>query len=78
MVKTDRVASTQMATALRLVKGGAAEDVCPRNEISAPALSHAPELRELERLREENRRLRAVIADLMLDRSILEEVLRNS
>ena len=78
MVKTDRVTSTQMATALRLVKGAMVEGVCPGNEMSEPAPSRAQELRELERLRGENRRLRAVISDLILDRSILEEVLRNS
>ena len=36
------------------------------------------EASELDWLRKENQRLKALISDLMLDRSILEEVLRNS
>jgi putative transposase len=35
-----------------------------------------PELRELRQLREENRRLKGVVADLTLDRSILQEALK--
>ena len=35
-----------------------------------------PELRELRQLREENRRLKGLVADLTLDRSILQEALR--
>ena len=35
-----------------------------------------PELRELRQLREENRRLKQVVADLTLDRTVLQEALR--
>ena len=35
-----------------------------------------PELRELRQLREENRRLKGLVADLSLDRSILQDALR--
>jgi putative transposase len=34
------------------------------------------ELRELKELREENRRLKRVVADLTLDKDILQEALR--
>jgi putative transposase len=36
----------------------------------------ASELRELKAIREENRRLKALVADLSLDKSILQEALR--
>ena len=35
-----------------------------------------PELRELRQLREENRRLKQLVADLNLDKTILQESLR--
>lgn len=36
----------------------------------------SPELRELRQLRDENRRLKGVVADLTLDRTMLQEALR--
>jgi len=35
-----------------------------------------PELRELRQLREENRKLKGLVADLSLDKTILQEALR--
>ena len=35
-----------------------------------------PELRELKAIREENRRLKALVADLSIDKTILQEALR--
>jgi len=35
-----------------------------------------PELRELRQLRDENRRLKQVVADLTLDRTMLQDALR--
>jgi putative transposase len=35
------------------------------------------ELRELRQLRDENRKLKQVVADLTLDKTILQESLRN-
>jgi putative transposase len=35
-----------------------------------------PELRELRQLREENRRLKQLVADLSLDKTILQEALQ--
>ncbi len=36
------------------------------------------ELRELRQLREENRKLKGLVADLSLDKSILQEALRKN
>ncbi len=36
----------------------------------------SPEVRELRQLRDENRRLKSVVADLTLDRTMLQEALR--
>jgi PII-like signaling protein len=38
----------------------------------------ATAFREIRRLREENRKLKALVKDLLLDKTILEEVLRDS
>ena len=35
-----------------------------------------PELRELRQLRDENKRLKGIVTDLTLDRTILQEALR--
>jgi len=35
-----------------------------------------PELRELNQLRDENRRLKGLVADLALDKEILQEAIR--
>ena len=37
-----------------------------------------PELREVRQLREENRRLKGLVADLSLDRAILQEAVRKT
>ena len=42
-------------------------------EVRGPGV---PELRELRQLREENRRLKGLVADLSLDREILQEAIR--
>ena len=36
-----------------------------------------PEVRELRQMREENARLKRLVADLTLDKHILQEVIRN-
>jgi len=38
----------------------------------------ATAFREIRRLREENRKLKALVKDLLLDKTILEEVLRDA
>jgi putative transposase len=38
----------------------------------------SPELRELRQLRDENRKLKQVVADLTLDRTMLQDALRKN
>jgi putative transposase len=87
-MKTNRSISGQMARALQLLRSGTPPaEVCARQSVSLGLLRRwqkrfdeprLGEVRELRRLREENAKLKALIRDLLLDRSILEEVLRNS
>ena len=42
----------------------------------AEAGTAVPELRELRQLRDENRKLKELVADLSLDKTILQEALR--
>ena len=60
-------------------------DICRKLGISQATYSRwkkthgslgAPELRELRQLRDENRRLKTLVADLSLDKTILQEALR--
>jgi hypothetical protein len=44
-------------------------------DVHKESISIAVMLRELRRLREENRKLKGIVADLTLDRHILQEVL---
>jgi putative transposase len=75
----------QIMTALRLAQGGKkVSDVCREMGISQQAFYSwkrryaglgLTELRELRQLREENRKLKTLVADLTLDKHILQEVL---
>ena len=75
----------QILYALRQVEGGAkVGDVCRDMGISQQAFYSwkkrytglgLNELRELRQLREENRNLKTLVADLTLDKHILQEVL---
>ena len=75
----------QILYALRQVEGGAkVGDVCRDMGISQQAFYSwkkrytglgLNELRELRQLREENRDLKTLVADLTLDKHILQEVL---
>jgi len=76
----------QMVMALRQAESGTpVEDICRKLGISEATFHRwkkrfgtlgVPEIRELRQLRDENRRLKSVVADLTLDRSILQEALR--
>ena len=66
-------------------EGGKAADVCREHGISQATLYvwkkryaglGLSELRELRQLREENGKLKRLVADLSLDRHILQEALR--
>ena len=85
-MRTSRYTPEQITVALRQVEAGATvEEVCRKLEV-APATFYrwksrfgslgTPEIRELRQLREENRKLKQVVADLTLDKQILQESLR--
>jgi len=75
----------QIIHALRLAEGGKkVAEICREMGISAQAFYGwkrryaglgVSEVRELRQLREENRKLKTLVADLTLDKHILQEVL---
>jgi putative transposase len=85
-MKTSKFTVEQMAHALKRVEGGVVVgEVCRELGITEATFYRwkkkfggisTPELRELRQLRDENRRLKAVVADLTLDRTMLQEALR--
>ncbi len=85
-MRTSRFTPEQMVMALRQAESGTpVEEVCRKVGISEATFHRwkkrfgslgVAEVRELRQLREENRRLKTVVADLTLDRSILQEALR--
>ena len=85
-MKTSKFTVEQMAHALKRVEGGVVVgEVCRELGITEATFYRwkkkfggisSPELRELRQLRDENRRLKAVVADLTLDRTMLQEALR--
>jgi len=76
----------QIALALRQVDAGTpVGEICRKLEIAEATFYRwkrkfgdlgVSELRELRQLRDENRRLKRVVADLTLDKQILQESLR--
>ena len=85
-MKRSRYSDEQIASALRQAETGTAvADVCRQLGISDAtfyvwkkkyANLGATELRELRLLREENAKLRRLVADLSLDKQILGEIVR--
>lgn len=75
----------QIVRALREAEGGkTVADICREMGVSQQAFYSwkrrfaglgLTELRELRQLREENRKLKSLVADLTLDKHILQEVL---
>ncbi len=80
-----RHSEEQILYALRQVEAGKkVSEVCREMGVSQQAVYSwkrryaglgLNELRELRQLREENRKLKAIVADLTLDKHILQEVL---
>ena len=85
-MKRSRFTEVQVAYALRQAEAGTAVmDVCRNLGISEATLYiwkkkygelSASEVRRLRQLEEENARLKRVVADLTLDKNILQEVIR--
>ena len=85
-MRTSRFSEEQVALALRQAEGGTSvAEICRKLEITEATFYRwrkkfgglgIPELRELRQLREENRKLKQLVADLTLDRAILQDSLR--
>jgi putative transposase len=85
-MKRSRFTEEQILYALRQVEGGApAADVCRQLGCSEASFYlwkkrygnlGITEIKELRQLRDENARLKRVVADLTLDKHILTEVVR--
>ncbi len=84
-MKKSRFTNEQIAFALRQAESGTAvEEVCRKLSISQQTFYRwrkkfggmgVEELRRLKSLEEENRRLKSLVADLSLDKQILQDVL---
>jgi putative transposase len=85
-MKTSWFAVDQVRRALHQAEAGTpVAEICRDLRVSEPTFYSwkkryggigTPERRELRQLREENRRLKQVVADLTLDRKMLQEVVR--
>src|SRR5689334_19207469 len=85
-MKRSRYGEEQVAYALRLAESGTpVAEVCRQTGIAEATFYlwkkeyaglSVSEVRELRQMREENARLKRLVADLTLDKQILQEVLR--
>ena len=85
-MRQSRFTEEQIALALRQAEGGTpVVEICRKLQVTEQMFYRwrrkyaglgVTELRELKQLKEENRRLKGLVADLTLDRSILQEALR--
>ena len=81
-----RFTHEQIAFALRQAENGATvEEVCREMGVPEPTFHRwkkrfagmgVPEIRRLKQLEDENAKLKRLVADLTLDRSMLQDVLR--
>jgi putative transposase len=84
-MRTSKYSEEQIVTALRQAEAGTAVvDICRKMEITETTFDRwrkkyyglgVSELRELKQRREENRKLKGLVADLTLDKQILRESL---
>jgi putative transposase len=85
-MKRKRFTEEQIAFALRQAEAGTAvEEICRKMGVSEPSFYRwkkrfagmgVPEIRRLRQLEEENRKLKQLVADLTLDKTMLQDVLR--
>ena len=85
-MRKSRFTEAQIAMALRRGEAGTpVEDICRKLGISEGTYFRwkkkygslgVPELRELKQLRDENRKLKGLVADLSLDKTILQEAIK--
>ena len=85
-MRQSRFTEEQIVLALRQAEAGTpVREVCRKLQVTEQTFYRwrrkyaglgVTELRELKQLKEENRRLKGLVADLTLDRSILQEGLR--
>lgn len=85
-MKKSRFSEEQIAFALRQAEGGASvRDVCRKMGVSEQtfyrwkkkfACMGVAEVRRLKQLEEENRKLKQLVADLSLDKHILQDALK--
>jgi putative transposase len=87
-VRKSRYSDEQITAALRQAEIGTAVAEITRKLGISEATFYAwkkrfgslgtPEIRELRQLREENARLKTLVADLTLDRNVLQDVIKKS
>ncbi len=85
-MKRKRYSDKQIAFALRQAEGGTAvEEICRKLGVSEPTFYRwkkqfagmgAVEIRGLKQLEEESAKLKRLVADLSLDKTMLQDVLR--
>jgi putative transposase len=85
-MRKNRFTDEQIAMALRQAEAGTSvEEICRKLGVSQATFYRwkrkfgdlgVSELRELRQLREENRKLKGLVADLSLDKTILQEAMR--
>ncbi len=87
-MKRKRYADEQIAFALRQAESGTSvEEICRRMGVSEPTFYRwkkqfagmgVAEIRRLKQLEEENAKLKRLVADLTLDKTMLQDVLRRN
>ena len=85
-MKRKRYNDEQIAFALRQAESGTAvEEICRKMGVSEPTFYRwkkqfagmgVPEIRKLKQLEDENSKLKKLVADLTLDRAMLQDVLK--